>query len=261
MKTNTFKPLRFGPSTQASERIIPSEQLTEFTPWQPGLLGPAPTLQAQQKVKPSGPSPEEITAQVEAARTQGLHEGRSEGHRTGHAEGLEQGLQQGTEALEQFRQEHARQQAERISTVVAQWQQQLDQLQVEAAEQLAHIALALARQVVRSELSQRPQLVVDVVQEALAALITASQAITLRVHPDDHPIVSLGAQEALEARKARLIADPTIEPGGCLVESDIARIDATVATRWERAAAAIGRESAWADEADASDSTLPQEPA
>lgn len=259
MKTSTFEPLSFGPAGKRPiARVIRREHLQTFTPWQPGLLGaPAKPQAPAPSPVPSGPSLEEIAAQVESARNQGYEQG----HGAGHAEGLQQGL----EALEQFKQEHAQEQAAHIQDVVSALHQQFDQLQVDVADQLAQIALELARQVVRSELTQRPQLVIDVAQEALGALLTTSQEITVRVHPDDHPLVALGAQEALEARKARLVSDTDIERGGCLVEADIASIDARVATRWQRAAAAIGRESGWSaasqPNADDAPSASDQEPA
>ena len=43
-----------------------------------------------------------------------------------------------------------------------------------------------------------------------------------------------------ESAHARLVADPNIERGGCLVESDLGTVDARVATRWARAMAALG---------------------
>ena len=49
----------------------------------------------------------------------------------------------------------------------------------------------------------------------------------------------------LAARGARLVADPVVARGGCLVESDIGTIDASVETRWRRAAAALGCDEAW----------------
>ncbi|MEO6031862.1 MAG: FliH/SctL family protein, partial [Burkholderiaceae bacterium] len=81
----------------------------------------------------------------------------------------------------------------------------------------------------------------------------SARHITLRVHPDYQALVAQGAADVLAARGARLLADPAMTRGGCLVESDIGVIDASLETRWQRAAAALGREAPWADPADASD--------
>ena len=43
----------------------------------------------------------------------------------------------------------------------------------------------------------------------------------------------------------QLIEDESIERGGCRIESEAAQIDATNATRWERAVATLGRDRTW----------------
>jgi flagellar assembly protein FliH len=65
------------------------------------------------------------------------------------------------------------------------------------------------------------------------------------VHPDDHALVAAGAAEALQARGARLLADAQIERGGCRIDSDLGRIDATIEARWRQAAAVLGSELPW----------------
>ena len=67
----------------------------------------------------------------------------------------------------------------------------------------------------------------------------------MRLHPADHQHVMDGAGEALKARDARLVADPGIEPGGCIVDSDLGQVDARIGTRWAAAAAVFGRNDTW----------------
>jgi flagellar assembly protein FliH len=125
---------------------------------------------------------------------------------------------------------------------------QMDGLQQDMASTLAAAATALARQVVRGELAARPEQVAVVAQEALETLLLSARHITVRVHPDDHALVAQGAADTLAARGARLLADAAIERGGCVVESDIGIIDASIETRWRRAAAALGSEAPWQPE-------------
>ena len=42
-----------------------------------------------------------------------------------------------------------------------------------------------------------------------------------------------------------IVSDAAVSRGGCLVESDIGVIDASVESRWRRAAASIGCDEAW----------------
>jgi flagellar assembly protein FliH len=118
-------------------------------------------------------------------------------------------------------------------------------LQQDLARALAVSATHLARQIVRSEVASRPELIATVAQEALDTLLMSARQVVVRVHPDDQPLVAQGAAEALSARGARLVADASIARGGCLVESDIGVVDASIAARWKRAVASLGCEEAW----------------
>ena len=55
------------------------------------------------------------------------------------------------------------------------WRQQLDRIEQTLAAQVAEVAIALARQVVRGEISVRPEQVAVVAQEALAATLVAAR--------------------------------------------------------------------------------------
>ncbi len=45
----------------------------------------------------------------------------------------------------------------------------------------------------------------------------------------------------------RVIDDPTIERGGCKVDTASNQIDATVASRWQRLSLALGKDIDWID--------------
>lgn len=222
-----------GTDKAAYTRFIPREELHSFAAWNPGALpgseAAAAAAPAQAESQPAPPSAEDIAAQNHAARQAGYQDG----------------YRDGLVALEGFKQSYAAQVTAQVAQIAAAFQQQLGSIEQDLAQRLAGVALSLARQVVRSELIERPQLVVDVAQEALTALLMSARHIAVRVHPDDHALVAQGAQELLQSRGARLLPDAQIKRGGCLVESDIGVIDATVEMRWERAAAAMGRESSW----------------
>ena len=92
----------------------------------------------------------------------------------------------------------------------------------------------------------RPELVATVAQEAIDTLLLSARHITLRVHPDDHALVALGAGEALAARGARLVADA--DAGARRLHRRVRhRRDRRHARRRAGSAprAALGCESAW----------------
>ena len=207
-------------------RFIPREELGGFAAWSPGNLAGA---EATAENTPAGAAQHAVE----------LRQARQGGYQDGYRDGLV--------ALDGFKQSFAAQSTQQIGVLVASVGTQLDALQQAMAEALAATAVSLARQIVRSELAERPAAVAIVAGEALETLLLSARHITLRVHPEDCALVAQGAADAIAARGARLIADPGLTRGGCRIESDIGVVDASVETRWRRATAALGVERSWSE--------------
>ena len=217
-------------------RFIPREELGGVKAWHPGDLagGPAPQANVQRASEdaPKVDAAAQIAEQLRAARQAGYQDG----------------YRDGLVALDAFKQSFAAQTTAQIGTLIESLATELGGLQQNMARTLAISATHLARQIVRSELASRPELIAQVAHEAIDTLLLSAQHITLRVHPDDHAFVAQGAADVLAARGSRLLADATLARGGCLVESDIGVIDASLETRWRRAAASLGCDEGWAGE-------------
>ncbi|KQV59984.1 hypothetical protein ASC95_00450 [Pelomonas sp. Root1217] len=226
-------------------RFIPGEELqgakawnldnlgnaapSPFAPMRPG--NPPATSPAAAPVEPPPPpepSPHEL-----------LHAARQSGYQDGYRDGMA--------ALDAFKQSFAQQMSKQLGTLVTGFDTEMRALEDEMAQSIARIAVELARQVVRSELEQRPELIARVAHDAVEALQLSARHVRLRVHPDDYPLVRDGAGEELQAREAQLIPDPEVPRGGVKVDADIASVDATIATRWQHAVSAIGQQSIWED--------------
>ena len=157
-------------------------------------------------------------------------------------------------ALESFKESFATQTSGQMARVLQALDDDLGRLEQDMAASVARVATELARQVVRSELAVRPALVAQVAREAVNTVLMSARHISVLVHPDDHALVAQGCEEALAARGARLLAQPTVARGGCRVESDAGVVDALVATRWAQATQAMGSGVQW-DDADAGGDT------
>ncbi len=237
MTSSKFKnvpPPEGGGKASAYARFIPREELSSFEAWNPNeLLGADPHANAgMPTAEPETPRlsvAEQLAAQLRAARQSGYQDG----------------YRDGLAALDGFKQSYAAQITSQLGRLMESHGAQLDSLQQQLAQAIAVCATSMARQVVRSELKGNPELVAAVAQEAVEALLLSARHVTVRVHPDDQPLVAQGAADVLEARGARLIPDASIARGGCRVDSDIASVDGTVAARWRRASAALGSASEW----------------
>jgi flagellar assembly protein FliH len=228
-------------SASAYQRFIPREELGDFASWKPGTFGagpaqafaaaPAPQSTAHHAshtaapaAAPAEPTAAEWQARITAARQLGYQEG----------------YRDGLVALESFKQSFAQQNTAQVGQLLQAFDDQLNALDAAMAQALAQTAVQLARQVLRAELQSQPALVAQVASEAVGAVMLSARHISVQVHPQDLPLVAQGAEEILSARGARLSANPQIERGGVLVQSDVGNIDARIAQRWAQAAAALG---------------------
>ena len=234
---------------QAYSRFIPREELAGFAAWSPAALHGGEPAHADPLQRPMPPRGDAAAAAEASMRTAPPASAAVETQTAAARQsGYQDGYRDGLAGLDAFKQSYAGQASAQIGALTQAYDRQLDALQAQLAEALARAALSLARQVVRSELAQRPELVAAVAVDAVEALLAGARQVTLRVHPDDQRFVAEGAGEALAARGARLIGDAALQRGGCRVESDLGGVDATLAARWARAAAVLGSEAAW-DEA------------
>ena len=158
------------------------------------------------------------------------------------AQGYSQGYRDGLEALDAAKRQYAQQMSAQVAQVLAAFDQQTQALDVRLADTLVRSAVLLARQVVRSEVAQRPELIVQVAQDAISAVILSARHLRLRLHPQDVALVEAGAADLLAARSVLLQADATLSPGGCIVESDLGQVDARIEQRWAQAVAVFGRD-------------------
>jgi flagellar assembly protein FliH len=219
-------------------RFIPREELSSFASWSFGDVSGTAATAAPGREAEAPSDPAELLAQQ-------LRAARQAGYQDGYRDGLV--------ALEGFKQSFASQTTTQVGALVRSVGEQLDALQQEMARALAASAASLARQVLRSELAARPECVAAVAEQAIDALLLSARHIVVRVHPDDHSLITGSSAEAIEARGARLVADASIGRGGCRVESDIGQVDATIDERWRRAVAALGSELSWQAAPDASE--------
>jgi len=231
-----------GPKVQRDlySRFIPREELSSFASWSFGDVSGASAAAAPGREADAPIDPAELLAQQ-------LRAARQAGYQDGYRDGLV--------ALDGFKQTFASQTTTQVGTLVRAVGEQLDALEQEMARTLANAAASLARQVLRSELAARPECVAAVAEQAIDALLLSARHIVLRIHPDDHALITGSSADAIQARGARLVADATIGRGGCRVESDIGLVDATIDERWRRAVAALGSDLSWRAEppADASE--------
>lgn len=166
-------------------------------------------------------------------------------------EGFQQGLQQGRDKGREELLDHVRYLEQIIKTL----DKPLDELDDSVEQQLAELAMLVARQLVRRELKTDPQQVISVVRDALAVLPVAARDVQLALNPEDAAIVrdALSLHEGEQA--IRIVEDPVQSRGGCRVVTSTSQVDATVEARLNSVIAGVlgGQRHTDSPEADAGD--------
>jgi flagellar assembly protein FliH len=173
-------------------------------------------------------------AQEAAERTTRLRE-------DGYAAGYQAGLDAAAREIERDRAEH-RQAAQRLSAAAAALeaaarnlnardQVSLDELEREAVA----LGVSLATELVGRELAVTDTPVVDALRRAVA-LVPDRGVPVVRVHPaDDETTREAIAADILGwSGDVSVVADPGVEPGGCVVDVGPCRIDAQIGPAIER---------------------------
>jgi len=107
-----------------------------------------------------------------------------------------------------------------------------------AEENIAALAVMVARHIVQREVSTDPSFVREVVESALAQY-PLDQEITIRINPEDFQACRASIDDA-GRREIRWISDAAILRGGCLMEGRERIIDGRVDTALERAYRSMG---------------------
>jgi flagellar assembly protein FliH len=93
-----------------------------------------------------------------------------------------------------------------------------------------HLAAEIAKRIIRSELTRQPQIPLTLIREALQ-LAAGSGQLRLLLNPNDHKALQCQVQTLVQEMsglgESQVVADPSISPGGCRVETRFGSIDQT----------------------------------
>ena len=209
-------------------KVIPGNTLSEYQAWQ------VPEVQSEgsQQHRP-------MTASQ-------LEEIQIQAHREGYQQGLQEGREAGLEELTQ--------RVRCLEQMIQSLSAPFEALDETVEQQLAQLAMLVARQLVRRELKTDPEQVIGVVREALSALPVAACSVQLALHPDDAVMIreslSLregeqnielgpGGESSPDGGGIHIVDDPVQSRGGCRVITEVSQIDATVESRLNMVIASV----------------------
>ncbi|MGH8144469.1 MAG: FliH/SctL family protein [Steroidobacteraceae bacterium] len=156
------------------------------------------------------------------------------GHEAGREAGLAAAQQQSHAAAAE-----ADRRVQQLQGIIDFMAKPLADLDHEVQRQLAILAGAIARHIVRRELKIHPDEIVAVVRETLALLPASAREVRVQLHPEDAELVRSRLSSAAGERAWSIIEDPVLARGGCRVTSSSSTIDAQLEQRLGAAIATV----------------------
>jgi len=148
--------------------------------------------------------------------------------------GLHDGRKDGEKILAETLEIRLAQERERIDRFLAGAGEQFQQLYQHSEQSVMKFALAVARLIMKREVRMDQDVVLRQVKDAVKRLAGVDR-IKMRIHPDDENLVRHRRQDivagAESLREVIIEADPQVERGGCILESESGNIDSQLTTQ------------------------------
>jgi flagellar assembly protein FliH len=221
--------------------IIPRKKMATYQRWQmdaldaPFPLAPAEPRPDQQSAPPPVALVLPTVEQIERINREAQQEGYAAGYETGMSAGREAGYEIGRS--------RSAAEAASLQALLSGFSQALTQADQNISSELLALALDLARQMVREALRVKPEIVLAVVREIIREESAFGQPPQVFLHPDDAALVREHLNQ--ELNDCAICIDPQLERGGCRIRTGNSHVDATLESRWQRIARALGQNGAW----------------
>ncbi|MGQ9629606.1 MAG: FliH/SctL family protein [bacterium] len=168
---------------------------------------------------------EEAEKILEKARAEG-EDLKRESYDRGLREGREEGIRLGKGELAELNQQ--------METILESAREKRKEVLEGLEEEIVRLALAIAEKVVRADVRIDKNAVLNVVREAISK-INERDNVRIRVHPLDVENVRAHKDWFFETigspRNVEVLDDPSIQPGGCIIETGFGGVDARVDTQ------------------------------
>ena len=219
---------------RGDSRFIPGEQIEAVAQWS---FAAVDTASLQQLARAKADADAMALARDDLVRQQAFADGFAQGR--AHA------AIEAERRVSEFAAQQALGTAQRLAAMIAQAQEQLEQSGQVIAQGVLELACEMARQVLRHELSVNPNALQPVIREALGLLTADGKPTTVRLHPQDLEVLRDALKSEFGGMELKVLADPAVKPGGCLIEAAGSVVDASLETRWRRVVANLGLQVQW----------------
>ncbi|MEL0648229.1 flagellar assembly protein FliH [Pseudoalteromonas agarivorans] len=158
----------------------------------------------------------------------GFEKGVGEGKEAGYKEGVELGKTQGHEEVKPLVEE----QLTSLKSILESLTTPLNKVDEQAEKQLVQLTSMLAEAVIYQEVKTSPDVILHTLKQSIDSLNAEQEKVRIHLHPDDLTLIKESyGEQTIADNNWQLVAEPTLERGGCEVKTAQSSLDMTLKTR------------------------------
>jgi flagellar assembly protein FliH len=231
-------------SNEGASKIISGGKSSEFQAWELPNVDFVEDSDINTDVEEEEILPMLTADELEKIHQQAYSEGYEEGKLKGIKEGFEEGDKEGKKQGQQQAYDDTlttiKEQIEYFEKINQSLQAPLDQTSEQVEHELMELVFSLAKHIIQEELKIHPEHVVSLLKQSLDLLPSASKNIKIYLNPLDVELVKNAFSKCEDSysdntgfEDYKILNYSKIERGGCIVDTNISHIDASIETRIE----------------------------
>ncbi|MFK5894826.1 MAG: flagellar assembly protein FliH [Pseudomonadota bacterium] len=214
-------------SKDGSVKIVPKEKSSEFQSWElPNVNFNGQILEDNLSMITTG----ELEKIHQQAYEEGYEEGKLKGLKEGFEEGEKEGKKQGHQQAFDAALKEIQEQTFHFEQLYKALENPLSLSNEQVEYELMNLAFSIAKNIINQEITTQPDLIISLVKKSLDLLPSASKKIKIYLNPNDILMVkeSFSATEEICFDEYQIFERPNIKRGGCIVDTNLSHIDASI---------------------------------
>lgn len=164
---------------------------------------------------------------------------RQEAYAAGYQEAYERGLREGQEAGQMIAAENMQPDIQSMHILLDKLSAELKEIGKTTGKELLDLAISLASAILKTRVELDQNIVLPIVEDAIAQLPSAQVNASISLNPADANIVKKNLGDTLIANGWRIVPDQQLSRGDCKIETSQNLIDSSIDMRWERLTAIL----------------------
>lgn len=150
-------------------------------------------------------------------------------------EAYQQGFKEAEKVLKARISDELKEQISRFEQLFKNFSDEVEDLGRTIESVVISLAVEIAKKIVKKEIEKDDDFIVNQVKDAIKRVIGVER-IKLRINPEDEKLIKELKPELLQiadsTRDIIVEPDPSIEKGGCIIESELGNVDARISTQF-----------------------------